>query len=181
MKKVIEKPKKSLSSQIAAYSSEAKKNKMIISRCFFTITAIWFLLSSILGWLSSLFWSAPRFLYFIYANYHPYVLKYDAFCLSIFYAVIFLPCAVFFYWKKGFYELYINKHKWLASSIIMTLGVGAVLAPPNLQNSGKYVALARFILAMFDWLGALFISFMGLYLIALAIVIAFLSDKNTRG
>jgi len=162
------------------YSGKAKNNKIVVSFWFFPITVFWFLLSAFLGWLSSLFFLGRAwFLYFIYGGYQPYVIKYDLFCLSAFYAFVLLPCAVFFYWEKGFLEIHI-KNKWLIPSIMLGVGGMAVFTPPDPQGPGKYVLLVRIILAEFDWLGALFINFVGLYLVALAIVLVF-SIKNVRG
>jgi len=158
--------------------SETKKNKMAASRWFLPITLGWFVLSVFFGWLSSLVFKPFGVLYIIYANYQSYVIKYDLFCLSVLCSFVLLPCAVFFYWEKGFCEIDINKNKWLAFSIVLALGVCAAFMPPTLQSSGKYTNLVRVILAEFDWLGAFLIGFIGLYLVALALVMTFLPSKN---
>jgi|GEM_PF-6074634 len=161
------------------FFEEAKKNTMIANRYFFFITLIWFFLSIFCGWIASMLFEPFDFMTYLYENYKPHIDNYNMLCMSIFIAIILKPFAIFFYIKHGFKSLYIKRGKFFISVLGAFSGYAVTDISP-MEVSGKYARRLQIILIIFDWIGAFFIVFMGLYLIAFSIIIAINSDERTK-
>lgn len=142
------------------------------------IIMTWLISSISLGWLSLFVTQPPQLILLTYSNYKAHIDNYDLLCASMMFSLILMPIAYLLTWKSGFNNIYLRKGGPLIFSLMAIVGGVVGLGTVTISGNNKFSQVAIYALNHFDWLGAVMISFFGLFLSASCSIVVFKNGRN---
>ena len=152
-------------------------NRADRTKYFPLIMAGWLGGSIVLGWLLSFMARPPDLIVSLYSNFEGFVDKYELFCLIMIVAICLMPFGFVLILKYGLGVVSLGSGGWiffLLSVVFLLIGLGAV----GIDGGGKYTQAIRGVVYYLDWLGAVLISFTGLFAFVFFIAILLKNERS---
>ena len=142
------------------------------------MAAAWLVLSILLGWLLCFIAQPFDLVTLLYSNYQEHIENYNLFCLIMIAALLLMPFALLFTLRNGFSVVLLRSGGGLIFFIIAAVGMLIGLGAISIDGKNKFSQLARGVVNYLDWLGAVAISFAGLFLFVSCIVVLLKNGRN---
>lgn len=155
-------------------------NKIEVSGRFPIIVIVWLVTSIAIGWVAGFIFPSPQFFISVYGNYQGHVTDYEMLCRTMIASMSTMPIAAFFIWRYGFEIIVLRRGGVLIFSMMSMLGLLEGAGLISFEGTNRFSRLVREALELSDWLGAVVISFLGLYLFVVCGVILLKYRRSNR-